>query len=371
MEDRKSISKFSAETEKLSPVNEQALRRLARDGPELFFADSSASAFRSDVNLTIRFASDEVKANEDVAKSAILASSDAWRDVDTKTLSQHKDLVLLALRHGNDVLENPLVQSLYDDRDIMQKAIQQGSVDILSTYNSGLVDDKSFMIMAADVDAVAAFEAASPGLKDDPEFLHASSTSCGRYSSRLVTVAVHDSQESMLRLTDSSASSGSSHPYEATLYFGASTFQSNPSHVGGYGFIIYSAYNHKEITSGSEYLTGEDFPWAADQCTNNQAEYMGLLRGLYAASHEGICRLKVRGASELVIRQMEGRYAVRKQSIAELHNQCLEAVDGFQKISFEHVYRDENTRARRLARDAISEYVGYSYSDSDSDDDYY
>ena len=147
----------------------------------------------------------------------------------------------------------------------------------------------------------------------------------------------------MLRLTDR-ASSRSSHEYEATLYFDGATDGSNPSEVGGCGWVIYSSYDdEEEIVSGSERLTGADFPWAAYQCTNNQAEYMGLLRGLEAARNEGIRRLKVRGDSQLVIRQMNDEYAVRKNSIKKLFHQCSDEAVEFQKISFEHVYRDRTT----------------------------
>ncbi len=182
---------------------------------------------------------------------------------------------------------------------------------------------------------------------------HADSTSCGSYSRRLVQVAVQDSQDSMLMLTNGAAPA---QRHEAELFFDGGTDGSNPSDRGGCGWVLKNAYTGAEIVASSEYLTGADFSWASWQVTNNQAEYMGLLRGLEAARQQGIRRLKVKGDSLLVINQMSGHYAVRNPSISPLHRQCEQAAQYFSKIEYVHVYRERNTRADGLARAAYSSY---------------
>ena len=180
---------------------------------------------------------------------------------------------------------------------------------------------------------------------------HTNSTACSAYSRRLVQVAVQDSQERLM-LTDRS----SSLRFEAELNFDGSTREGNPSSVGGCGWVLYNAYNRQEILAEWETLTGDDFPWVkhAWQVTNNQAEYMGLLRGLQSAAGQGIRRLRVKGDSELVIKQMLREYDVIAESIKPLYLDCIAAAREFQAIDYVHVYREDNTRADDLARTAAA-----------------
>lgn len=54
------------------------------------------------------------------------------------------------------------------------------------------------------------------------------------------------------------------------------------------------------------------------ECSNNQAEYEALITGLEMALDMGISVLKVFGDSQLVIRQMNGIYEVRKPGVTSL-----------------------------------------------------
>ena len=177
---------------------------------------------------------------------------------------------------------------------------------------------------------------------------HNDTSSCSAFAKRLVKVAVQDAQDQMLMLTNQ----GSSSRLEATLSFDGGTGGPNPSQWGGAGWVIECAYSGQEIDIGNEQLTGADFDWAKYQVTSNQAEYMGLLRGLTAARTNGIRRLKVEGDSELVIRQMKGQYNCSKSSIRPLYEKCVKLANSFQVIEYEHKYRDDNTRADDLADQA-------------------
>ena len=186
---------------------------------------------------------------------------------------------------------------------------------------------------------------------------HTNTSSCSAFAKRLVKVAVEDAQDRMLMLTNQGSSSRS----EATLSFDGSTGSSNPSQSGGAGWVLECGYSGEELDAGNENLTGDDFLWAREyQVTSNQAEYMGLLRGLTAAKRHGIRRLKVEGDSELVIRHMMGQYICRKSSIKPLYDQCVQLADNFQDIKYSHKYRENNTRADGLAKQAATNNDDYS-----------
>jgi ribonuclease HI len=186
---------------------------------------------------------------------------------------------------------------------------------------------------------------------------HNNKSSCSAFARRLVTVAVADARDQMLMLTNQ----GSSSRPEATLRFDGSTDGSNPSQSGGAGWVLECCYSGEKIEEGNEHLSGDDFSWAKYQVTSNQAEYMGLFRGLTAAKNHGIRRLKVEGDSELVIRHMKGQYQCRKSSIKPLYDRCVRLAHKFQDITYEHIYRDKNKRADYLARQAARQTATYNH----------
>lgn len=92
---------------------------------------------------------------------------------------------------------------------------------------------------------------------------------------------------------------------------------------------------------------------AIGHATNNIAEYTALLRGLAACRELGADTVEVVADSELMVRQMTGRYRVKNANILPLYQQAKEAVAGFRNVSFRHVLRHENSRADGLASGAI------------------
>jgi ribonuclease HI len=87
--------------------------------------------------------------------------------------------------------------------------------------------------------------------------------------------------------------------------------------------------------------------------TNNVAEYRALLRGLELAAAHGATELELIGDSELVVRQIEGRYKVKHEGMKELHAQAKAALAGFDRWSIRHVRRAENADADRLVNQAL------------------
>jgi len=93
--------------------------------------------------------------------------------------------------------------------------------------------------------------------------------------------------------------------------------------------------------------------------TNNVAEYTAIIEGLLAAkkvvgkSHRKI-PVEIRMDSELVIRQMIGRYKVKHPNLKPLHNKVMGIIgEDFQNITYTHVPRDKNAHADRLANEAM------------------
>ncbi|HUB99222.1 MAG TPA: ribonuclease HI family protein [Solirubrobacterales bacterium] len=89
------------------------------------------------------------------------------------------------------------------------------------------------------------------------------------------------------------------------------------------------------------------------RATNNVAEYRALLAGIALASAHGADELELVGDSELVVRQVEGRYKVKDATMKELHAEVKRALAGFDRWSIRHVRREHNADADRLVNAAL------------------
>jgi ribonuclease HI len=87
--------------------------------------------------------------------------------------------------------------------------------------------------------------------------------------------------------------------------------------------------------------------------TNNVAEYFALLAALdYATSHN-ISALRIRSDSELLVRQMQGRYKVKSADLKPLHERAAKLARQLQYFAIEHVRRELNRDADALANVAL------------------
>ena len=87
--------------------------------------------------------------------------------------------------------------------------------------------------------------------------------------------------------------------------------------------------------------------------TNNVAEYYALLAALdYAATH-GIAALRIRSDSELLVRQMQGRYKVKSADLKPLHERASRLARQLAYFTIEHVRREQNRDADALANVAL------------------
>ena len=97
--------------------------------------------------------------------------------------------------------------------------------------------------------------------------------------------------------------------------------------------------------------------------TNNVAEYFALIAALdYAAGH-GIRKLRIRSDSELLVRQMQGRYKVKSPDLPPLHERASKLARALDYFAIEHVPREENRGADRLANEALDGASGPSVTE--------
>jgi probable phosphoglycerate mutase len=87
--------------------------------------------------------------------------------------------------------------------------------------------------------------------------------------------------------------------------------------------------------------------------TNNVAEYYALLAALDFAVTHGLKALRIRSDSELLVRQIEGRYKVKSLDLKPLHERALKLARHLEYFALEHVPREMNRDADALANAAL------------------
>jgi ribonuclease HI len=87
--------------------------------------------------------------------------------------------------------------------------------------------------------------------------------------------------------------------------------------------------------------------------TNNVAEYYALLAALDYASTHDIRALRIRSDSELLVRQMQGRYKVKSADLKPLYERASKLARQLEYFVIEHVRRESNREADALANLAL------------------
>jgi ribonuclease HI len=99
----------------------------------------------------------------------------------------------------------------------------------------------------------------------------------------------------------------------------------------------------------------EEFHGFLGSATNNVAEYNGLLAALRFAQQHGCRSLRIKSDSELLVKQMTGAYRVKHPGLKPLYEQASSLARAFDRISYDHVRREQNKHADRLANLAMDE----------------
>ena len=110
-----------------------------------------------------------------------------------------------------------------------------------------------------------------------------------------------------------------------------------------YGYVLESDDGHVLDARGE----------AIGVATNNVAEYRGLIAGLEKALEVGVTDLEVVSDSELVVKQMQGDYKVKNETLRDLHEQASELARGLDKVRYTAVRREHNDLADLLVNDAL------------------
>jgi ribonuclease HI len=89
------------------------------------------------------------------------------------------------------------------------------------------------------------------------------------------------------------------------------------------------------------------------KATNNVAEYQGLLHGLRWALAQGANEVAVYSDSELLVRQLAGRYRVKNPGLQPLFREAQALLARFTRARVSHVRRELNREADALANRAV------------------
>lgn len=122
--------------------------------------------------------------------------------------------------------------------------------------------------------------------------------------------------------------------------------RSNPGPAGA-GVVIRDEKN-LIIAEHKKYL-GEQ--------TNNFAEYQALIMALSEAVKLGADTLRINMDSELIVRQMQGKYKIKEPTLKLLAGEVFKLMNQFKNVEFHHVYREQNKEADKLVNEAIDEAI--------------
>ncbi|HNQ51233.1 MAG: ribonuclease HI family protein [Candidatus Omnitrophica bacterium] len=89
--------------------------------------------------------------------------------------------------------------------------------------------------------------------------------------------------------------------------------------------------------------------------TNNIAEYTALVHGLQEGLLLKADTVRIKSDSELLCRQMNKAYKVRNANIIGLYSQAERLLSGFKEVSIDHIPREQNAHADRLATQAVKD----------------
>jgi probable phosphoglycerate mutase len=99
-----------------------------------------------------------------------------------------------------------------------------------------------------------------------------------------------------------------------------------------------------------------------ERCTNNIAEYMGLLEGLKACLQRGIKALRIEGDSMLVVCQITCKWKATHSNIVPLWTEAMALLKQFEHVEVDHILRKHNSKADQLSDLTIKTKVTWKSS---------
>ena len=89
------------------------------------------------------------------------------------------------------------------------------------------------------------------------------------------------------------------------------------------------------------------------RATNNQAEYRAIIAALEEAIGLGARQIWLNSDSELVVRQINGQYRVKKKTLMPLYQRVKQLQGSLESFTITHIPREQNKEADRLANKAL------------------
>ncbi len=124
---------------------------------------------------------------------------------------------------------------------------------------------------------------------------------------------------------------------------GAARGNPGPAAIG----VFVTTGDGREVASFSQYI-GEN--------TNNYAEYTALVHALRLLSAFNLGKLRIFSDSDLMVQQVKGVYRVKQPHLKSLHSQVMSLLGNFRNWRIDHVPREENREADKLANQALDDY---------------
>lgn len=107
------------------------------------------------------------------------------------------------------------------------------------------------------------------------------------------------------------------------------------------------------VVLNSDGNTLEEVSEYIGEATNNQAEYRAVIEAMERALGLGATKVKLFLDSELIVRQLTGKYKVKNEGLIPLFGKVLSLSSEFEHVDFQHVAREKNKRADALVNKAL------------------
>ncbi len=120
---------------------------------------------------------------------------------------------------------------------------------------------------------------------------------------------------------------------------GAADLHSKTAGIGG---VIYS--NGSEISTFSDPLFEK---------TNNESEYLALIKGVEVLIDLNLLNVEIFSDSELVVKQVSGEYKIKNERMKKLNFHLKNKLHQLHNWSLTHVKRDKNIRADELSKEGL------------------
>ena len=88
--------------------------------------------------------------------------------------------------------------------------------------------------------------------------------------------------------------------------------------------------------------------------TNNEAEYLALIKGIEICVESNFLNISIFLDSELVVKQINGDYKVKNDRMSILHKKTHELLSNLKSWKIIHILRDKNVEADELSKEGLS-----------------